>query len=123
MKKKSRKKLYIAIFLLIALGFSLYFRDDIMKVLSGLVYFVIFGAMSVFTSKKDKETRKNYVDAMRENDKAIKDAVKLAEDIQKSKVDHLKEMNKSVEKAKERVGNMSDTELVNWGNKFLSSRS
>ena len=122
-KSKLKKRILYVILLLLILGFAWYFRDDLVKLLSGAVYLITFGVLSLFSSKEDKETKKNYVEAMKENDEAIKDAVKLAEDIQKSKIDHLKEMEESVKKAKEKVDNMSDSELVDWGNKFITSKS
>ena len=122
-KSKLKKRILYVILLLLILGFAWYFRDDLVKLLSGAVYLITFGVLSLFSSKEDKKTKKNYVEAMKENDKAIKDAVKLAEDIQKSKIDHLKEMEESVKKAKEKVDNMSDSELVDWGNKFITGKS
>lgn len=118
--EKRKRAFILFLIILILLIIAIYYNDTV-KLLGGLVYASIFGTFSMSGLKKDS-LKSEYLKSISENKKSIKDAIDLASTIEKSQDQYLKEMVKDVKNAKEKVANLSDAELIDWGNRLLRDR-
>lgn len=115
------KKLFFIIVLIIIIIFGLLFYFGKLDNLSMIVYGAMFGSLSAF-NKKNTQAKNKHLEAIKESQKSMDSAMKIMEEIKTSRDNDVRELMKDVEATQKKVDNMSNDELIAWGNKFLEAK-
>lgn len=86
-----------------------------------IVYGAMFGGLSAF-NKKNTQAKNKHLEAIKESQKSMDSAMKIMEEIKTSRDNDVRELMKDVEATQKKVDNMSNDELIAWGNKFLEAK-